>query len=58
MDTILIIEIISSVLIVLGVGLMELHQYHLARKREAATLLLSAYQSRDFFAGLTPYLQP
>jgi len=55
METILIIEIISSILIVLGVGvgLMELHQYHLARKREAATLLLNAYQSREFFAGLT-----
>jgi hypothetical protein len=55
MDTILIIEIVSSVLIVIGVGvgLLELHQYHLARKREAASMLLNAYQSTEFFSGLT-----
>lgn len=55
MNASLLIDIISSSVIVLGVGvgLMTLRQYHLARKREAATLLLNTYQSTEFFKGLT-----
>ena len=55
MDNSLIFEIISIAVIIIGVGvgLMTLRQYHLARKREAASMLLSTYQSTEFFSGLT-----
>lgn len=55
MDLSLVVDIISSSVVILGVivGLMTLKQYHLARKREAATLILNAYQNKEFFSGLT-----
>lgn len=55
MNISLLIDLISSAVIILGVGvgLMTLRQYHLARKREAATMLLNTYQSKEFFIGLT-----
>ena len=50
----MIFEIISSSMIVLGltIGLLQLRQYHLARKREAATLLLNSYRTKDFLHGI------
>jgi hypothetical protein len=54
MDLSLFFQIISTTIMVIGVvfGLLNLHNFQLARKREAAVMMLNSFQTSDFVKGL------
>jgi hypothetical protein len=54
MDIGLIFQILSTTIMIIGVvfGLANLHNFQLARKREAAIMMLNSFQTSDFVRGL------
>jgi hypothetical protein len=54
MDISILFELISTLAVVFGIifGLIQLRQYRLSRKREAALYLLNSYQTREFVGGI------
>ena len=54
MDISLIFQVISTTIMVIGVvfGLANLYNFQLARKREAAIMMLNSFQTTDFVKGL------
>jgi hypothetical protein len=58
MDMALLFQIISTTIMVIGVvfGLANLYNFQLARKREAAIMMLNSFQTTDFVKGLLTIL--
>jgi hypothetical protein len=58
MDIGLTFQIISTTIMVIGVvfGLANLYNFQLARKREAAIMMLNSFQTTDFVKGLLSIL--
>lgn len=54
MELSLLFQIISTTIMVIGVvfGLANLYNFQLARKREAAIMMLNSFQTTDFVRGL------
>jgi Domain of unknown function (DUF4760) len=54
MELSLIFQIISTTIMVIGVvfGLLNLYNFQLMRKREAAVMMLNSFQTSDFVKGL------
>lgn len=54
MDPSLIFQVISTTIMVIGVafGLLNLYNFQLMRKREAAVMMLNSFQTSDFVKGL------
>jgi hypothetical protein len=54
MDLPFVFDLIATLAVVFGIalGLIQLRQYHLSRKREASLFLLSSYQTKEFTEGL------
>ena len=54
MNLSLIFQIISTVIMIVGVvfGLLNLYNFQLMRKREAAVMMLNSFQTTDFVKGL------
>jgi hypothetical protein len=54
MDLPLILDIVSTAALTIGIvfGLFQLRQYHSARKRESALLLLNSSQTDEFLRGI------
>ncbi len=59
MDLATILNLITTSAVLIGVvfGLIQLRQYQLGRKREAALLVLNSFQTSDFLTGLWKVLQ-
>jgi len=58
MDIALLFQVISTTIMVIGVvfGLANLYNFQLARKREAAIMMLNSFQTTDFVKGLLTIL--
>lgn len=58
MEISLVFQIISTTIMVIGVvfGLANLYNFQLARKREAAIMMLNSFQTTDFVKGLLSIL--
>lgn len=54
MDLSLVFQLISTTAVILGIlfGLLNLRNFQLMRKREAAILMLNSFQTTDFVRGL------
>lgn len=54
MDLSLILQVLSTISIILGItfGILNLRNFQVARKREAAILMLNSFQTMDFVRGL------
>ena len=54
MELPLVFDLISTLAVVIGIalGLIQLRQFYLSRKREASLYLLRSYQTREFLEGL------
>ncbi len=58
MDISFLFQTISTLIMVVGVvfGVVNLYNFQLARKREAAVMMLNSFQTTDFVRGLLSIL--